>query len=78
MPPFRRCTAAQERALAPRKPQWVEFSSSWGRSPEQDDLVERYEPPPERNRHWRVIVRLPLEPDVLPGYFCGNSLYCSL
>lgn len=78
--PFRRCTAALEQALAPRKPRWVEFSSSWGRSSDQDDFLERYEPPPdiadswalgppERNRRWRVIVRLPLEPDVLPGFF---------
>ena len=78
--PFRRCAAALERALAPRKPRWVEFSRSWRRSPEQDDFLERYEPPadfadswalgrPERNRRWRVIVRLPLEPDVLPGFF---------
>ena len=78
--PFRHCTAALERALAPRKPRWVEFSSSWGRGPEQDDFLERYEPPadladswdlgpPERNQRWRVIVRLPLQADVLPGLF---------
>ena len=77
---FRRCTAALERALEPRKPRWVEFSSSWGRAPEQDDFLERYEPPPEfadsweieppeRNRRWRVIVRLPPAPDVLPVFF---------
>ena len=78
--PFQRCTAALERALELRRPRWVEFSTAWRRSTEQDDFLERFAPPPEiadsweigppeRNRRWRVIVRLPPQPDVLPVFF---------